>query len=397
MKQKEPSPANFQERKTKKALCPVSAKCGGCQLLDMPYQDQLNMKRRRVAGLLSGICSVDPMIGMENPAHYRNKVTAAFDIDRRGNHICGVYQEGTHNIIPVESCLIENEKADAIIQTIRGLLKSFKIKTYDEDTGFGLLRHVQVRIAPATGQIMVVLVCGSPIFPAKNNFVRALTKAHPEISTIILNVNDRHTSMVLGDRNITLFGRGFIDDLLCTKRFRISPGSFYQVNSLQTERLYTKAIRLAGLTGKETVIDAYCGIGTIGLIAADHAREVIGVELNKAAIADANINKRANNTQNIRFCQGDAGQFMERMAAEGKICDVVFMDPPRSGSTKQFMDAIAVLRPGKVIYISCNPETLSRDLKYFATIGYKCKTAAPVDMFPYTEEIECVTALNRIG
>lgn len=395
MKQNETIHANEQQ-KTAKALCPVSAKCGGCQLLDMPYQDQLNMKRKRVAGLLSNICSVDPMIGMEDPTHYRNKVTAAFDIDRKGNHICGVYQKGTHKIIPVEHCLIENEKAGAIIQCIRGLLKSFKIKTYDEDTGFGLLRHVQVRTAHATGQIMVVLVCGSPIFPAKNNFVKALTKEHPEISTIILNVNSKHTSMVLGDRNITLFGRGFIDDILCGKRFRISPGSFYQVNSRQTERLYTKSIRLAGLTGKETVIDAYCGIGTIGLIASDHAKTVIGVELNKAAVTDANINKRANNAANIHFCQGDAGQFMERMAAEGKTCDVVFMDPPRSGSTEQFMDSIAVLRPKRVIYISCNPETLSRDLKYFAAIGYRCKTAAPVDMFPYTEEIECVAALSRV-
>lgn len=379
-----------------KTLCPVSSKCGGCQLLGIPYQEQLNMKRRKVAALLSGICSVDPMIGMETPVHYRNKVTAAFGIDRRGNHICGVYQSGTHNIVPTQHCLIENEKADAIIQTIRQLLKSFKIKTYDEDTGYGLLRHVQVRTAHATGQIMVVLVCASPIFPAKNNFVKALTKEHPEISTIVLNINDRHTSMVLGERSITLFGRGFIDDVLCGKRFRISPGSFYQVNSVQTERLYTKALRLAGLTGRETVIDAYCGIGTIGLIAADHAQSVIGVELNKAAITDANINKRANNVRNIRFCQGDAGAFMERMAAEGMVCDVVFMDPPRSGSTEQFMDSIALLRPARVIYISCNPETLSRDLKYFASIGYKCKTAAPFDMFPYTEEIECVAALSRM-
>ncbi len=184
--------------------------------------------------------------------------------------------------------------------------------------------------------------------------------------------------------------------MLCGKRFCISPGSFYQVNALQTERLYTKAIKLAGLTGRETVIDAYCGIGTIGLIASDQAREVIGVELNKAAVADANINKKANNAANVRFYQGDAGQFMERMAAEGKACDVVFMDPPRSGSTEQFMDSIAILKPKRVIYISCNPETLSRDLKYFSAIGYKCKTAAPVDMFPYTEEIECVAALSRV-
>ncbi len=198
MNRRDINPANSREPGTAKKLCPVSSRCGGCQLLHMPYKEQLQMKRKRTAGLLSGICSVDPMIGMEDPTHYRNKVTAAFGIDRRGQHICGVYQEGTHRIIPVENCLIENQEAGAIIQSIRGLLKSFKIKTYDEDTGYGLLRHVQVRAAHATGQIMVILVCASPIFPAKNNFVKALTKAHPKISTILLNINDRHTSMVLG-------------------------------------------------------------------------------------------------------------------------------------------------------------------------------------------------------
>ena len=381
---------------TNTLTCPVEKKCGACQLLKVPYDEQLHDKRKQVAELMSGICSVDPMTGMSNPLHYRNKVTAAFGLDKKRHQICGVYQAGTHNIVPVESCLIENEKADEIIQTIFGLLKSFKIKTYDEDSDYGLLRHVQIRTAHATGQIMVILVCADPVFPAKNNFVKALTKAHPEISTIVLNINDKRTNMVLGERNITLYGKGYITDELCGKKFRISPGSFYQINSVQTEKLYQKAIKLAGLTGKELVVDAYCGIGTIGLACAGHAREVIGVELNKAAVVDANINKKINGTGNIHFYTGDAGDFLEAMAAEGKRADVVFMDPPRSGSTEKFMDSIAVLRPRKVIYISCNPETLARDLKYFRTVGYKCKTVAPFDMFPFTEEIECVTALSQV-
>ncbi|MCR5743980.1 MAG: 23S rRNA (uracil(1939)-C(5))-methyltransferase RlmD [Lachnospiraceae bacterium] len=377
-------------------VCPVNKKCGGCQLLGTEYSEQLKNKRKTVAGLMSGICSVDPVVGMDNPLHYRNKVNAAFDIDRHGKHISGVYKAGTHEVVNVESCLIENEKADAIIGTIRGMLKSFKIKTYDEDTGYGLIRHVMVRVAHATGQIMVVLVLSDPILPAKNNFVKALRSAHPEITTVVLNVNNKKTSMVLGNRNITLYGPGFITDELCGKKFRISPSSFYQVNSEQTEKLYKRAISLAKLSGKETVIDAYCGIGTIGLVASDKAKNVIGVELNGDAVRDANTNKKANNTTNISFYNADAGEFMERLAAEGEHVDVVFMDPPRSGSTEQFMDSVAVLRPDRVVYISCNPETLARDIKYFRTIGYKAKTVTPFDMFPYTEEIECVASLTNM-
>ncbi len=374
--------------------CKVNKKCGGCQLLHLSYPDQLALKQKEMKSLLKGICPVEKIIGMENPLHYRNKVTAAFDIDRKGVPISGVYQEGTHNVVPVENCLIENEKADAIIGTIRGLLKSFRIKTYDEDTGYGLLRHVLVRVGHNSGEIMVVLVLGSPILPSKNNFVKALRKEHPEISTVVLNVNDRHTSMVLGERNITLYGKGYIEDTLCGKKFRISPKSFYQVNSVQTEILYAKAIELAGLTGNETVIDAYCGIGTISLIAAEKAKEVIGVELNGDAVRDANTNKKINGIENVKFYQGDAGEFMERMAENGDKVDVVFMDPPRAGSTEQFMDSIAVLRPKRVVYISCNPETLKRDLEYFREVGYRAGAATPVDMFPYTVGTEVVTVLR---
>ncbi len=375
--------------------CPVDKKCGGCQYLTMNYQEQLKLKQTEVRKLLEPFGKTGTIIGMEHPFHYRNKVHAVFDRLKDGTVISGVYQEGTHNVVPVTNCLIEDEKSDAIINDIRGLLKSFKIKTYDEDTGYGLLRHVLVRRGFTSGQIMVVLVLGSPILPSKNNFVKALRKLHPEINTVVINVNDKKTSMVLGEKESVIYGKGFIEDTLCGCTFRISPKSFYQVNPVQTEKLYGKAMELAELTGKEKVIDAYCGIGTIGMVAAKSAKEVIGVELNKDAVRDAIGNAKRNNMKNIRFVQGDATEFMMAMAARGEKADVVFMDPPRSGSTEDFMNAAVKLGPSRIVYISCNPETLARDLKYITKRGYKMKVAYPVDMFPYTSHCEVVCLLEK--
>ena len=297
--------------------------------------------------------------------------------------------------MPVESCLIEDEKADAIIRDVRGLLKSFKIKVYNEDSGYGLLRHVMVRTGFTSGQIMVVLVCASVVFPSKNNFVKALRKLHPEITTVVLNVNDRKTSMVLGERNLVLYGKGYIEDQLCGYTFRISPSSFYQVNPVQTEILYQKAIEMAQLTGKERVIDAYCGIGAIGIIASKHVKEVISVELNKDAVKDAITNSKINGIKNVRFYQGDAGKFMVNMAERKESVDVVFMDPPRAGSDEAFLSSIVRLKPKKVVYISCNPETLARDLKYMEKNGYKAVKAVPVDMFSWTGHVETVVLLSQ--
>ena len=332
---------------------------------------------------------------MENPYYYRNKVHAVFDRDRRGNIISGTYEAKTHRVVPVENCLIEDKKSQEIIRTIRGLLKSFKIKTYDEDTGYGLFRHVLIRRGFKSGEIMVVLVLGSPILPSSNNFVKALRKEHPEITTVVLNINDRKTSMILGEREKVLYGKGFIRDELCGCTFRISPKSFYQVNPVQTEILYQKAIEFAHLTGKESVIDAYCGIGTIGLIASGHAKEVVGVELNKDAVKDAKLNARENQIRNVKFFQGDAGEFMEAMAAEGKSMDVLFMDPPRAGSDEKFMASAVKMGPEKIVYISCNPETLARDLKYLTKKGYQVKKIQPVEMFAFTEHLETVVLLSR--
>ena len=276
------------------------------------------------------------------------------------------------------------------------MLKSFKIMIYNEDSGYGLLRHVMVRTGFASGEIMVVLVCVSPVFPSKNNFVKALRKLHPEITTIVLNVNDRTDSMVLGKRDIVLFGRGYIEDELCGCTFRISPQSFYQVNPVQTKNLYEKAISLAGLTGNERVMDAYCGIGTIGLIASRDAREVISVELNPDAVRDAVTNAKRNQIKNVSFYQNDAGAFMVSMAEKGEKADVVFMDPPRAGSDEAFLSSVVTLSPKKVVYVSCNPETLARDLRYLTKHGYKAEEAWGYDMFAWSEHVESIVLLSKL-
>lgn len=391
---------NTRQRDTKRndgkrKLCPVADKCGGCQWINKSYEEQLQAKSKEFHKMMEPFCRPEGIIGMENPVHYRNKVHAAFGEDRRHNAISGIYEERSHRIVPVESCLIENQKADAIIVSIRGLLKSFKIRPYNEDTGFGLLRHVLIRVGHATGEIMVVLVLSSPILPSKNNFVGALLKLHPEITTIVVNVNDRDTSMILGDREQVVYGKGYIEDRLCGMTFRISPKSFYQVNPVQTEKLYAKAMEYAGLTGRETVLDAYCGTGTIGMIASKDAARVLGVELNQDAIRDAVSNAKRNRIQNIRFYRNDAGKFLLEMAEEKLPLDVLLMDPPRSGSSEEFLHAAAKIAPGRIVYISCNPVTLVRDLKILRKKGYETEKSVAVDMFPFTDAVEAVVMLSR--
>lgn len=376
-------------------VCPYAKKCGGCDYQGISYEAQLKKKQEYMKKLMQSFGKVDPIVGMEDPLHYRHKVHAVFDCTRQGKVVAGCYRKNTHEVVDIENCMIEDGEADDIIRDIKDLLKSFRIKTYDEDTGYGLLRHVMVRKGYHTGQIMVVLVLGSPILPSKNNFVKALRKNHPNISTVVINVNDRKTSMVLGERNITVYGKGFIEDELCGMRFRISPSSFYQVNPRQTELLYRKAIECAGLTGKERVIDAYCGTGTIGLIASRSAREVLGVELNKDAIHDAIINAKLNNAGNIQFICDDAGRFMVEMAQKGEKADVVIMDPPRTGSDEAFLSSVVRLAPKTIVYVSCGPDTLARDLKYLTKHGYQMKSCTPFDCFPFTEHIETCALLAK--
>jgi len=382
--------------KKPKSRCPYSKKCGGCQFVDVPYDKQLKKKQQNLQELLGEFGKQEPIIGMDDPEHYRNKVHAVFGLDQKHRPIAGVYEEKTHKVVDVESCFLENQKSTAIIRTIKNMIRSFKIKTYDEDTGYGLLRHVLVRTGFQTGQIMVVLVLGSPILPSKNNFVKALLKEHPEITTIVVNVNNRNTSMVLGDKEQVIYGKGYIEDVLCGKTFKISPKSFYQVNPVQTEKLYGTAIEYAGLTGKETILDAYCGIGTIGMIASDKAKRVIGVELNSDAVRDARTNAKINNIQNIELYNKDAGEFMVQLAEQGEKIDVVFMDPPRAGSDEAFLSSVVKCSPERIVYVSCNPETLARDLKYLTKNGYRVKKMRGCDMFPHTGHTEMVVQLSKV-
>lgn len=388
----EPHPA----RVLREDQCPLYRKCGGCQMQNLPYDDQLRWKQAQEVRLLGKFGRVASIMPMARPLHYRNKVQAAFGTARNGRIISGVYQSGTHRIVPVDHCLIEDEQADRIIVTIRQLLRSFRIAPYDEDAETGLLRHVLVRRAFRTGEIMVVLVTARPAFPSRANFVETLVQRHPEITTVVQNINPGHTSMVLGEREEVLYGPGRIEDELCGCRFRISSRSFYQVNPVQTEVLYQKAMEFAALTGSETVIDAYCGTGTIALIAARQAKQVIGVELNGDAVRDAIANAKLNGQTHARFYTGDAGEFMQRMAAAGEHADVVFMDPPRAGSDRRFLSSLLTLAPDRVVYISCNPETLARDLWFLTQHGYRVRRIQPVDMFPHTHHIETVCFLSKL-
>ena len=375
--------------------CPYAKRCGACQYQGIPYSSQLAKKQEYVKKLLGRFGKVAPILGAKEPEHYRNKVHGIFGKDKKGNVFTGIYEEKSHRIVPVEDCLIEDERATAILKTLCILAKQFKYWVYDEDRDLGLLRHALIRTGTVTGEIMVVLVLTSPILPSKNNFAKELRRLHPEITTIVLNVNDKRTSMVLGERNIVLYGKGYIEDVLCGIRFRISPNSFYQINQKQTEVLYQKAIDFAELTGKEKVLDAYCGIGTIGMCAAKNAAEVVGVELNSDAVKDAVYNAKNNQMKRIRFVNEDAGKYMVKLAEMKEKVDIVFMDPPRSGSTKEFIDSVHALKPRKVVYISCNPETLARDLEIFVKKGWEVKKIQPVDMFPYTEHVETVVLMAR--
>ena len=400
MQETRPNPPKEQAKAQRPAReirwnCPAAAKCGGCQLTRLSYAEQLQWKQQRMAELLDGICEVRPILGMDDPFHYRNKVHAVLAVDKAGKPISGVYAMGTHRVVPVRHCLIEDRRADRIIQTIVAMLPAYKLRIYNEYTHRGFLRHILIRTGHVTGQIMVVLVATSLEFPGKKAFVQELIQRHPEITTVVLNCNQRETSMVLGTKKITLYGEGYMEDELCGKRFRISPQSFYQVNAKQCEVLYRTAIDAAHLTGAETLLDAYCGTGTIGLCASDGCKQLIGVELNADAIRDAKENARRNGVENARFLCDDAGRFMQKLAKEGNAPDVVMMDPPRAGSDQKFLQSLLMLKPKRVVYVSCNPETLARDLRVLVDGGYRAEWATPVDMFPGTEHVETVVLLSH--
>ena len=378
-------------------ICPVYKKCGGCQLQNLTYSEQLKLKQKKVENLLKKYATVNKIIGMDNPYNYRNKVQAAFFTNKKGQIISGVYQSGSHHIVGIDSCMIEDKLADEIIVAVRKLLPSFKMTTYNEDTGKGFLRHILVKRGFATNQVMLVLVTGTPVFPSKNNFVKAIISKFPQITTIVQNINGGNTNLVLGNNQKILYGSGYIEDILCGCKFRISPKSFYQINPVQTQVLYNTAMDYAQIKGNELLLDTYSGIGTIGIVAAKRgAGRVIGIELNGDAVRDAIVNAKTNNLNNIRFYKGDAGEFMYEVSQEAEKHDVVFMDPPRAGSSEKFLNSLIKMSPKRVVYISCNPETLARDLDYLVNNSdYIVQKIQPVDMFPHTSHVETVCLLSR--
>ncbi len=376
--------------------CPLQKQgCGGCPMLALPYEEQLRKKQKKIKRLLGNFGKPQPIIGMENPWHYRNKAISTFTYVKGKQVQSGIYAQGTHWVIPVETCLLHQPVLDEAIEAVRKAVREFKYPVYDEDKKTGLVRHILVRHSLSEDQVLAVLVTASPVLPGAKAFEKRVRQLCPKITTFIQNINERSTSAVLGYKEKILYGKGYIQDTLCGIRFRISGSSFYQINPVQTEILYRTAIEAAELDRNQTVLDAYCGVGTIGLSAAFRAKKVIGVERNKSAVRCAWENAKENGIQNAQFLCADATDFIRKMAARGERVDVVFMDPPRAGSTPEFLQAVSAMRPEKIVYVSCNPETQKRDLELLIKEGWKVKLIQGVDMFPHTEGIETVVSLGR--
>ena len=382
--------------------CKLRAKnCGGCPMLGMDYAAQLKQKEETVKKLLGRFGPVEHIRGMETPYHYRNKVISTFTTGWGGKLTSGIYAANSHKVLPVESCLLQDEVLDKVMLAVRAAANACRYQPFNEDKGTGLLRHCLLRRGVATGQVMVVLVTAQPVLPGAKNFVKALLaeaeKRGVPVTTVVQNYNPRRTSVVLGEDEKVLYGKGFILDTLCGKTYALSPRSFYQVNPVQTAVLYGLAVDAAKLTGNEVVLDAYCGIGTIGLTAADKAKQVVGVELNRDAVHDAIGNAKHNGVKNARFFAADATEWISAAAAAGERADVIFMDPPREGSTPQFIESVARMAPKRVVYVSCNPETMARDLALLTKKGYRAEGFTPVDMFPNSEHIETVVLLSKLN
>ena len=371
-------------------------KCGGCPLLNQPYPDQLKRKQQLEQRLLGRFAPVSPVLGQAEPWHYRNKAIATFATGPRGRLTCGIYAAGTHRVLPYTDCLLQDTVINQTIAAVLEAARACRWTAYDEDRGTGLLRHTVLR-SSGDGKVLVTLVTPGADLPGSKNFCAALRKKAPWVVSIVQNINPTHSSAVLGNREKTLYGPGFVLDTLCGLQFAISSRSFYQVNRTQTEVLYKKALELARLTGRETVIDAYCGIGTIGLCAAPHAKQVIGVERNPAAVRDAAANARRNKLANARFVCADATEWMMAAAAEGLHPDVVFLDPPRAGSTPECIAAVNRMKPKRIVYVSCDPETLARDVAAFTRLGWRAAKFCPVDLFPQTRHVETVCLLSKLN
>ena len=374
--------------------CKICTSCGGCQYQQIDYQKQLEFKTNRVKNALNRIahlkCEINKCIGMDDPYHYRNKIQVPFSKDRNGRIVYGFYKENSHEIIPTKECMIEDKRAASILWDIKELLKEINIPIYNEDSGKGILRYVLIRTSYHYPEVMLVLVTSIMNFPGQRNFIDALLKKHPEITTIVENVNSRRTNVILGNKEKILYGPGFIKDKICDLSFEISASSFFQVNPQQVEVLYQTALNLIPKDKELVVLDAYSGVGTIGLIASRNAKRVISVEIVKDAHKNAIDNAKRNNVKNIEFHCGDAGEFIRNC---NEKLDVVIMDPPRKGSDEKFLSTLIEKKIPQIIYVSCDPETLARDLDYLSTY-YSVDFVQPVDMFPMTAHVETVACLQ---
>ncbi|QHJ71994.1 23S rRNA (uracil(1939)-C(5))-methyltransferase RlmD [Planococcus halotolerans] len=380
------------------APCPVFDTCGGCQIQHLSYEGQMTFKRKLVRDAITRIgklpdVPVHPVKGMENPWRYRNKSQIPFGMED-GRVVAGFYQPRSHQIADTDICIIQTPEADSIMAGIKHKLTEMGIEPYEEETHRGQLRHVVVRKARATGEIMVVLVTKKKKFPQAAEALKLIQELVPETVSIVQNVNPEKTNVIFGDETITLWGKDVIEDQIGDVRFEISARSFYQINPEQTEVLYGQALEYANLTGNETVIDAYCGIGTISLFLAQRAKFVMGVEIVPPAIEDAKRNAELNGLSNTLFEAGPAEQVIPRWYKEGKKADVLVVDPPRKGCDEQLLQTILKQRPERVVYVSCNPATLARDLRILEDGGYRTQEVQPVDMFPQSTHCEAVAWLQ---
>ena len=381
-------------------FCPVYKRCGGCSLQHMTYDMQLKFKHRVVCDNLERIggfkgISVNPVIGMDNPMNYRNKAQYPVGMGDNGP-IAGFYARRSHDIIDSESCGIQHASSEKVKNTVIGIVKKLKIPVYNEKTGEGILRHIITRVSCSTGDIMVILVVTRENVPGLDKLIKVITGKIPEVKSMVLNINKRRDNVILGDIVKTVYGSDTITDKLGHLTFHISPLSFYQVNPVQTVKLYQKAVEFAGLSGDETVFDLYSGIGTISLFLAEKAGEVIGVEVVPEAVEAADKNAKLNNITNATFYCGKAEEVVPELYKKGLKADVVVVDPPRKGCDEKLLDTMVKMQPKKIVYVSCNPSTLARDLKYLAANDYEIKEVQPVDLFPWTEHVETVVLITRV-
>ena len=390
----EPSPYRV-ERKCSKEL----KDCGGCQIQELDYQEQLNLKTNEVRQVISRIGKLDDVvihdaIGMEEPFRYRNK--AQFPIQKvNGAPVIGFYKKKSHDIIPTDQCIIQHDVNDKIIQIIKTYIRAYKVSIYDEKTHTGVLRHLVTKVGFTTKEVMVVLVANGRKLPYLNELASVLAENIPGFKTLVVNVNREKTNVILGNENRIVYGDGKINDYIGNLVFEISPLSFFQVNPVQTEVLYNKALEYANLGENDTVFDIYCGIGTISLFLAQKAKKVYGIEIVDEAIKDAKRNAALNKLDNVEFYVGKAEEVVPKMYKQGKRANVVVVDPPRKGCDEKVLDTFVSMEPDRVVYVSCNPSTLARDLNYLNERGYKCKEVQPVDMFPHSVHIENVALIVK--